>query len=98
MISTTIAFDVDGVLRSYADHPQINWISLLTLLAGMKNVKIVVWSRQGKEHADEWVAKCDIKKYVWLTCSKEDGLQPDIAIDDQHEFNLGKINLIVRNR
>lgn len=97
MVNYIIAFDVDGVIRSYSDFPNLKWCDLLTSLAGMKNTKIVVWSAQGKAYADEWVEKCDIKKYVWKTCCKCEAVMPDIAIDDQHIFNKAKINLIVRN-
>src|SRR3712207_3116623 len=47
-----------------------------------------------------WVDRLELGKYVWRVDSKTEApeLQPDIAIDDMHACELGKGNLIVRNR
>ena len=85
--------------------------SLLVALASMKNTRIIVWSGGGELWARQVGAAIGIDKYVDVYASKnylgssEAGghqfapdIEPDIAIDDIQACELGKINLIVREK
>lgn len=84
--------------------------TLLIALAHMKNTKIVVWSGAGELWARQVGAAIGIDKYVDMYTTKNhigfDGdthkfapeFQPDIAIDDIQDCELGGINLIVREK
>lgn len=85
--------------------------TLLIALASMKNTKIVVWSGSGEAWARQCVAFLGLHKYVDGYLSKNHlgkdennrhifnpGFVPDIAIDDIQDCQLGKINLIVREK
>lgn len=114
MKTITIAFDVDGTLRDNTIEDRVvsneSIRTLLVILSGFKNVKIVVWSGSGELYARQSAAAMGIDKYVDRFASKNhlgmvDGkhvfdpeLTPDIAIDDIQECILGKINLIVREK
>ena len=110
-----IAFDVDWTLRDNTKSetcmfPNHRIVELLKILSSFKNVKIVVWSGQGKEWADTCVSCFDLKDYVWKTASKnykglvdwkhtfEPDFIPDIAIDDTQSCELGLLNLIVKEK
>ena len=98
MTNYVVACDVDGCLRNIAlddivANERIR--SLVIILSSFKNVTMVVWSGRGADYAQEVVEKLGLSSYVKKTYTKGD-IEPDIAIDDQHEFSLGKINLIVR--
>ncbi len=81
--------------------------SLLVLLSKCKNTRIVVWSGSGELYARQIVASLGIASYVDKYASKNhlglvDGkhqfapdFTPDIAIDDIHACELGRLNLIV---
>lgn len=84
--------------------------TLLISLASFKNVKIVVWSGGGELYARQVCNSLGLSKYVDKIYSKNligtvDGkhifnpdFQPDITIDDIQDCELGKINLIVREK
>lgn len=86
--------------------------SMLIALANSKNVKIVVWSGGGEIWARTVGRAIGIDKYVWKYASKnllperdseghprfDPDLEPDIAIDDIQSCELGKINIIVREK
>ena len=84
--------------------------TLLIALASMKNTKIIVWSGGGEQWARQVGAALGIDKYVDKYASKNylgkvDGehqfnpdFKPDIAVDDIQACELGKINLIVREK
>lgn len=86
--------------------------SMLIALANSKNVKIVVWSGGGELWARQVARSIGIDKYVWKYASKnllperddeghprfEPDFIPDIAIDDIQACDLGKINIIVREK
>lgn len=84
--------------------------TLLVTLASFKNVKIMVWSGSGELYARQVAREIGIAKFVDKYASKnfigKDGnvakfapdIQPDIAIDDIQACELGKINLIVREK
>ncbi|PZM81954.1 hypothetical protein DLH72_04815 [Candidatus Gracilibacteria bacterium] len=100
-----IAFDCDGTLIKTEPYGQCNYIpnhrivNLLKILYTFKNVKIIVWSGGGKDHAERTVEELELKKYIKGIYDKADcDLDVDIAIDDQHSFNLGKLNLIVKEK
>lgn len=97
----TIAFDVDGTLRN---NTKINTVAnenirtLLVILSKFKNVKIVVWSGGGEIYARQMARELHITQFVDKYASKTDDIKIDIAIDDQQEFNLGNLNLIVKEK
>ena len=85
--------------------------SMLVTFARFKNVKIVVWSGGGELWARQVGAALGLDKYVWKYASKNHlgkdangnhqfapDFVPDIAIDDIQACELGKINLIVREK
>lgn len=89
-----IAIDVDGVLKSYGTE-QLNEMirSLVVALSHFRNVKVVVWSARGREYAHSVVKEYGIESYIREVYTKGD-IEPDIAIDDQLDFGLGRFNLI----
>lgn len=113
MKKVVIAFDVDGTLINDRDEQNINIVNLLITLAGFKNVQIIVWSGGGVDYAEMWVRRLGLTKYVKRCYSKnhrkpedqaveqhifEPEIVPDIAIDDIHHCELGRLNLIVREK
>lgn len=114
MKKVTIAFDVDGTLRDNTIEDKVvsneSIRTLLVTLASFKNVKIVVWSGSGELYARQCAAVMGIDKYVDKYASKNHlgnvngqhqfnpELTPDIAIDDIQACELGKINLIVKEK
>lgn len=85
--------------------------SLLITLASMKNTKIIVWSGGGEMWARQVGGAIGIDKYVNEYHSKNHLGQtefgehifspdfvPDIAFDDIQACELGKLNLIVREK
>lgn len=106
MNTVIIAIDVDGTLRcNCTDTCQdVNRriVDLLYILKHFKNVKIMVWSGGGVEYARNFMSKFEVAKGVHYASKVDKSTwkwgQPDIAIDDIQEFNLGKVNLIVREK
>lgn len=86
--------------------------SLLITLASFKNVKIVVWSGGGELYAKQVSDAIGITGYVNTFMSKNylgkgeisgkhqfaPDIEPDIAIDDIQDCELGVLNLIVREK
>lgn len=84
--------------------------TLLIAMASMKNTRIVVWSGGGEAWARQVARSIGIEKYVYKYYSKnyidtvdgkhifEPPIEPDIAIDDIQACELGKINLIVKEK
>lgn len=87
--------------------------SLLIALASFKNVEIVVWSGGGELYARQVANAIGIEFYVDKFASKnlvgqtktmppkhifQPDIQPDIAIDDIQDCELGMLNLIVREK
>lgn len=85
--------------------------TLLVSLASFKNIEIVLWSGGGELYARQVANFLGIAKYVKKYAGKNligktpDGkhlfkpdLTPDIAIDDIQDCELGKINLIVKEK
>lgn len=116
MKKITIAFDVDGTLiKERSDKPVANERirTLLVVLSGFKNTKIIVWSGGGELYARQVAQAIGIDKYVDQYASKNHiattktmppvhlfnpDIKPDIAIDDIQGCELGNINLIVREK
>ena len=104
MKKTTIAFDIDGTLRSNLTEttPDVNqpMVSLAYILGKyFKNIELHAWSGGGAEYAWQFVRHHGMAKvFPQNRCHSklQDDFRPDIAIDDMHEFNLGGENLIVR--
>lgn len=109
MKEVIIAFDIDGTIWGNALGSRVEGNSLNLPVAHlmeilskyMKNTKIIVWSGGGKEYAESIVNKFGLNKYVSSCHDKHlydetiHGVV-SIAFDDQHEFSMAKINLIVR--
>lgn len=85
--------------------------TVLVALASMKNTHIIVWSGGGELWARQVCAAIGVDKYVDEYATKnhvgidangkhlfEPDIMPDIAIDDIQACELGKINLIVREK
>lgn len=108
MRKVVVAFDVDGTLRCNhtEDCQDINRrvVDALIFFKHMKNTHVMIWSDGGADYARSFLepkfpelskdvhfaSKIDTTTWKWG--------QPDIAIDDIQECNLGKINLIVREK
>ena len=79
------------------DQGNMDIIDILVLLSRQKNVKIIVWSGGGKQYADNWVDRLQIREWVWKTGHKLDSSlpKPQVAFDDVKNFNLAEVNIIV---
>lgn len=104
MKTIVIAFDIDGTLRcnckATCEDVNARVVELAHLLNRMKNTELIAWSGGGKDYAWDWIDMMGLNDvFKKSRCySKLDAPKVDIAIDDQHEFSLGKINLIVREK
>lgn len=97
-----IAFDVDGTLRcncteTCRDSNQ-RIIDLFKILRTFKNVELYVWSGGGKQYAEQFAELFCLDVPVARCLSKFGAPLMDIAIDDQQDFELAFINLIVREK
>lgn len=85
--------------------------TMLISLSNSKNVKIVVWSGGGELWARQVGNALGIDKYVWKYADKNHlgkdennnhifnpDFIPDIAFDDIQECELGKVNIIVKEK
>lgn len=95
MVDYVIAFDVDGVLRSYRGETEPNEVirAMVVAFSKFRNVKLVAWSGQGGVYAAQMVASLGLA-HIIRDCYTKGDIEVDIAIDDQLDFSLGKINLI----
>jgi hypothetical protein len=102
MRTVTIAFDVDGTLRSNVtettEDPNDDIVTLFRILNKFKNIELHVWSGGGAEYARRFARLYGLPVKDDNCHSKFDAWRPDIAIDDIQDTNLGKINLIVRQK
>jgi hypothetical protein len=105
MEKLTIAFDIDGTLRCNCTptchdvNPSV--VALAQLMSKMKNTTLIARSGGGAGYAHRFVNQHEeLRALFGDRCHSKfyDGAEnmPDIAIDDQHDFSLGKVNLIVR--
>lgn len=104
MKTIRIGFDVDGCLRCNCTETcqDPNWgvVTMFNLLSGMKNTDMYVWSGGGADYARRFAKLYDLKVKE-ANCLSKLTTAPnfiDLAFDDQHEFSMGKINLIVREK
>lgn len=101
-----IAFDIDGTIYgspfAHKGEPVLNLktIQLMQLLKEhIKNVKIVVWSGGGRSYAEQIVNKFGLEKWVDECASKQEYIyEPQIAFDDEYDFNMATVNLIVNTK
>lgn len=108
MNNYVVAFDIDGTLRCNCEPTCRNANARIAELARtfktFKNVKLIAWTGTTKEYCVSMIrdmglddvfseAKC-FQKLEYMRTHEA----PDIAIDDIQEFNLGKVNLIVREK
>lgn len=106
-----IAFDIDGTLRDNTDEypvgdmkKHINWnkriCELAVTLSKFKNITCIIWSGGGKDYAERVMHEFNnyFGRTFKLAHSKLEPIHPDIAIDDIQACELGKLNLIVREK
>lgn len=105
-----ICFDVDGTIYGspfmHKAEPVLNLktVQMMQLFKDhIKNCKIYVWSGGGQEYAEQIVSKFGLEPYV-DRCFAKQQYDPelygevDIAIDDEWQFKMAKINLIVKTK
>ena len=103
MKKITVAFDIDGTLRKNTETKVManeNIRTLLRILSGFKNVKIIVWSGSGELYARQIAKEIGVDWYVDRYATKMDWkeIKADIAIDDIQDTAIGGINLIVKEK
>lgn len=102
MKPVTIAFDVDGTLRCNCTEtctdPNADVVTLFGLLNRFKNTELYVWSGGGADYSLRFAREFGLTIQDSHCLSKLSGWKPDIAIDDIHDFSLGGLNLIVREK
>ena len=103
MQKVKIVFDIDATLRcnctdtcNDSNQPMISLVHILGKY--FKNVQLYAWSGGGKNYTWNFVRTHGLGKVIpeEHCFSKLDAPKMDIAIDDQHEFSLAEVNLIVR--
>lgn len=105
MKTIKIAFDIDGTLRcnctDTCNDANASYVALANILGNkFKNIELHAWSGGGKDYTWNFVRTHNLGKVIpenrcWSKAAYETP-KMDIAVDDQHEFKLGGINLIVR--
>lgn len=101
-----IAFDIDGTIYgspfAHKGEPILNvkTVQLMQLFKDhIKNCKIICWSGGGKEYAEQIVNKFGLEKWVDECWGKSDYIyEPDLAFDDEYDFDMAKVNLIVKTK
>lgn len=105
-----IAFDVDGTIYGSPfmnkGEPVLNLrtIQFMQLFREhIKNCKIYVWSGGGKEYAEQIVTKFGLERWVDRCFGKQDYDETidgkvDIAFDDEYQFDMAQVNLIVKTK
>lgn len=97
-----IAFDVDGTLRcnctDTCDKPNGRIVDLFQILSSFKNTDMYVWSGGGKDYAWRFAREFGLDVTYGKCLSKIGAPEMDIAIDDIQDTEIGKINLIVREK
>lgn len=105
-----VAFDVDGTIYgspwAHKGEPVLNvkTIQLMQLLREhVQNIKIIVWSGGGKEYAEQIVIKFGLERWVDECFSKQEyddiiNGKVDLAFDDEFNFDMAKVNLIVKTK
>lgn len=91
-----VAFDVDGCLIDWNQHPT-SVVELVKFFGSQtKNCRVLIWSKRGEDWAKKWVEELNLTEYVWHTAEKSDDWIIDIAFDDMHGFDKGHKNVIVK--
>lgn len=102
MKKVKVVFDVDGTLRCNCTDtcrdPNIRIVQLWRILQTFKNVELYVWSGGGADYAWEHARQYQLDAKESHCLSKIGAPHMDIAIDDQQEFNLATLNLIVHEK
>lgn len=102
MKTIKIAFDVDGTLRcnctETCQDPNERIVLLFKILSRMKNSEMYVWSGGGADYASRFAGKFGLNVKESHCIGKVNAPKMDIAIDDIQDFELGKLNLIVREK
>lgn len=99
-----IAFDIDGTLRCNhtrdCQDPNQRIVSLARIFGSFKNARLHAWSGGGKEYTWQFIRTHGLAKLIPQNrChSKLAAPKMDIAIDDQHGFELAGVNLIVQEK
>ena len=105
-----IAFDVDGTIYgspfAHKGEPVLNvkTVQIMQLFKDhIKNCKIYVWSGGRREYAEQIVNKFGLERWVDRCFAKSeydeviDG-EVDIAFDDEYNFDMASVNLIVKTK
>lgn len=108
MIALVHAFDIDGTLRCSCTETcrDINEDVLeeARLQRKKKNVTVIAWSGGGKQYAQSFIDSDDRLRGIFGTrCyGKLEYIQkygkPDLATDDQQDFSMAHVNMIVREK
>ena len=102
MRKITIAFDVDGTLRSNKTdttvEPNRRIVELFNILATFKNVQLYVWSGGGAQYAAQFARTYGLPVSNSKCISKFGAPKMDICIDDIQETDLATFNLICREK
>jgi hypothetical protein len=71
----------------------VRWLKSYT-----KNTRLIAWSGGGKQYVESIVRDMGLDDvFKSAQCySKLDHIKPDVAFDDQHEFQLGLVNFIIK--
>jgi len=94
----TIAIDVDDTLRQHQNHEGAPLAdedirTLIRILHGMRNARIVLWSGGGRDYAERIGHALHVDQWVDEYASKIGAsFKPDISIDDQ-DHALGTVSL-----
>src|SRR5580698_5381606 len=86
--TVTVAFDVDGCLRSaYGDQKEVTPaedVRQLMVLLWRMGCRIVLWSGSGELYARQVGRECGVARFVRQYASKTDtSIRPDITFDDE---------------
>lgn len=100
-----VAIDVDGTLRCNCKpdciDPNKDIVHLANTLARFKNVRVMIWSGNGKDYADNTIRRYGLQRCFGASKIDESTWvcgRPQIAIDDIETFSLGVYNLIIREK
>lgn len=97
-----VAFDVDGTLRcnctDTCTDPNVRQVERFKAFAHDKNVKLYVWSGGGADYAWRFAQRFELPVKQRNCISKVGAPQMELAFDDQHEFSLATVNIIVREK
>lgn len=95
METVVLGFDVDGTLLNGDDVAAEDIRTLLRILHGFLNVRIVVWSGSGESYARQRARQIHIEHWVDEYAAKG-AVRVDIAVDDVGTTNLAHFNLICK--